>query len=364
MRARRPDADALGTSPPRRRDVLGYAWALGLGALTVPALALSTAGIVRAQDPSTAAGQRFMRIGTGSAAGHYFPIGGMIANAISRPPGARPCEKGGSCGVPGLIAVAQSTGGSVDNIRGLAAGTLNLALCQADIAYWARSGSAVFEDVGPMPDLVALARLYDEKMHLVVRANSDVTRVEDLRGRRVALGELGSGTLVDARLVLAAHGLTEDDVEPVYDRPGPAADQLVAGEIEAFFFVGAAPVTVVTELAEALPIRLLDLNGETFAGMSGRHPYLSAGVIPGGVYAGVPEPVSTLAVAAVLVTTKTLDTETAHGITRAIWHPNVRGLFGSEDEPEMLTPALAPHGTGIPLHAGAQRYYEEAGYLP
>ncbi|WP_299436662.1 TAXI family TRAP transporter solute-binding subunit [uncultured Rhodospira sp.] len=364
MRARDSDNGGSGVVRPRRRDVLGYALGLGLGAATLPALALSVARPGRAQDPQTAIGERFMRIGTGSPAGYYFPIGGMIANAISRPPGSRPCEKGGSCGVPGLIAVAQSTGGSVDNIRGLSAGTLDLALCQADIAYWARSGTAVFADTGPMPGLYALARLYDEKAHLVVRADSDLHTVEDLRGHRVALGEEGSGTLVDARLLLAAHGLDESDLEPVYDKPGPAADLLVAGEIDAFFFIGSAPVTVVSDLAEAIPIRLLTLDGETYARMSGDHPYLSASQIPGGLYDGVPTPVDTLSVGAVLVTTEALNDETAYGITRALWHPNNRGLLETIGAGNKLAAAMAPHGTGIPLHSGARRYYLEAGYLP
>lgn len=308
---------------------------------------------------------RFMRIGTGSTTGYYFPIGGLIANAISRPRGSRPCDRGGSCGVPGLIAVAQSTHGSVDNIAGLAAGTLDLALTQADIAYWARSGTAVYAETGPMPSLVALARLYDERVHLVVRADSDIEMLADLRGRRVALGAAGSGTLVDARLLLEAHGLSESDLIPLYEQPGPSADLLVAGELDAFFFIGAAPVTVVRDVAQTIPVRLLALDGPAVAEMVDTHPYMTQGTIPGGVYEGLAEPVPTIAVGAVLVTTSAMDEGTAEAITRALWHPNTRPLLRTAaSDAMMLDPALAPHGTGIPLHPGAQRYYESAGYLP
>ncbi|MBB4285788.1 TAXI family TRAP transporter solute-binding subunit [Roseospira goensis] len=375
MTAREADRDAWERYRPRRRDVLGRGLALGLGAAVAPLFAplivpagagagAARAATARAQDPDTAPGMRFIRIGTGSTAGYYFPVGGLIANAISRPPGARPCERGGSCGVPGLIAVAQSTGGSVDNVRGLATGALGLALCQADIAYWARTGTAVFADAGPMLDLFALARLYDEKAHLVVRADSDLYHVEDLRGRRIALGEAGSGTLVDARLLLAAHGMSDADVEPIYDKPGPSADLLVAGEIDAFFFIGAAPVTVVTDLAAALPVRLMPLDGAPVRAMADSHPYLTLDHIPGGVYAGIDTAVPTLSVGAVLIGGAALTESLAYSITRALWHPNTRTLFESVATAETFTPEAAPHGTGIPLHVGAQRYYEDAGYLP
>lgn len=351
---------------PDRRQLLRRGLALAGSALLSPLMATALAGReARAQDPESAQGMRFMRIGTGSTAGNYFPVGGLIANAISRPPGSRPCERGGSCGVPGLIAVAQSTGGSVANVQGLAAGTLDLALCQADIAFWARSGTAVFAEAGPMPSLYALARLYDEKAHLVVRDDSPLRTLADLRGTRVALGEEGSGTLVDARLLLAAHGLSEADLDPVYDKPGPAADLLVAGEIDAFFFIGAAPVAVVADLAQTIPIRLLPLDGPEITAMADRHPYLAPSSIPRATYAGVAGAVRTVSVGAVLVTTDSLDEATAHAIARAIWHPNARSLFETVAAGTMIVaPLEAPHGTGIPLHPGAQRYYEEQGYLP
>ncbi|KAA5605080.1 TAXI family TRAP transporter solute-binding subunit [Roseospira marina] len=359
------DGDGTDGQPLSRRAVLGRAVGLGAGfGLTGGLASLGAGPPANAQAPDTAIGLRFMRIGTGSTAGMYFPIGGLIANAISRPPGARPCDKGGSCGVPGLIAVAQSTEGSVDNIRLLKDHTVDLALCQADIAYWARTGSGVFTDSGPMPELLALARLYQEKIHLVVRAESDIEGVEDLRDRRVAVGERGSGTLADARLLLDAHGLSEADVLPVYDKPGPAADLLVAGEIDALFFIGAAPVAVVADLAQAVPIRLIGLSGPLIARMAGRHAYLTQGVIPGAVYAGIPRAVPTLSVGAVLVATDAIDDDTAYGIVRGIWHPNVRHRFLDDGIGHAMSARDAPRGTGIPLHPGAQRYYEDEGHLP
>jgi len=329
------------------------------------ASALLGPATARAQDVESSAGLRFVRIGTGSTSGAYFPIGGLIANAISRPPGSRPCEKGGSCGVPGLIAVALSTNGSVENIRLLSSGTIGMALTQADVAFWARAGASMFQNTGPLSTLVALARLYDESIHLVVPANSEIARVEDLIGRRVALGEDGSGTLVEARQVLIAHGLTDSDIQPVYEQPGPSADLLVAGEIDAFFFVGAPPLPVIREVSRTMPVRLVPLVGPAVERMVRNHPFLSNSVIPGGLYANNHDPVRTVSVGAVLTTTTdTLDDDTAYGITRALWHPNVQELFRQTPAGALLTPALAPFNTGVPLHPGAARYYDEAGFWP
>src|SRR5262245_25770950 len=126
----------------------GAAWLLGAGACAPP---------VGAQDET-----RFFRIGTGPTTGNYFTIGGIIANAISNPPGARPCDKGGSCGVPGLIAIAQTTQGSVQNIELITDKTLDSGLCQSDVAYWAYSGSGMYGGGPPFDGLRAIANLYQE----------------------------------------------------------------------------------------------------------------------------------------------------------------------------------------------------------
>ena len=109
--------------------------------------------------PLLAQDVRFFRIGTGATSGTYFSIGGLIANVISNPPGSRACDRGGSCGVPGLIAVAQSTQGSVENVKAIIDGQLESALAQADVAYWAYHGTGMFREQGPSRGLRAIAHL-------------------------------------------------------------------------------------------------------------------------------------------------------------------------------------------------------------
>ena len=122
--------------------------------ILAPLLLAGTVAVVSAQDV------RFFRVGTGSTAGTYFPVGGIIASAISSPPGSRSCERGGSCGVPGLVAVAQSTRGSVDNVRQMRDGSLESGFSQSDVAFWAFNGEEIFEEEGAVTNLRAIANLY------------------------------------------------------------------------------------------------------------------------------------------------------------------------------------------------------------
>ena len=110
---------------------------------------------------------QFFRIGTGGIAGTYYPIGGLIADIISNPPGARPCSKGGSCGVPGLVAIAQSSNGSVANVDAIASGALESGFAQSDIATWAHTGTGIYAGEEQVEELRAIASLYPESIHLV-----------------------------------------------------------------------------------------------------------------------------------------------------------------------------------------------------
>src|SRR5882672_1889535 len=164
---------------PNRRVRRGFLYGLSspvtAGVFAVGLLLLAAAAQIRAQDLT------YFRIGTGAPETSYFPIGGVIASAVSNPPGARDCDKGGSCGVPGLIALAQTTSGSIDNLNQIAAGNLDSGLCQADIAAAAAQGKPPF-DGHAMPSLRAIANLYQEGVHVVVHADAAIKSVRDLKG--------------------------------------------------------------------------------------------------------------------------------------------------------------------------------------
>ena len=148
----------------------------------------------------------------------------MIAGALSRPPGARPCTEPGACGVADLTLVVEASKGSVDNVEAIRAGRLETGFAQSDVAYGAYAGTGVFMDQPPLAGLRALASLYLESIHIVVTPSSGINGVADLRGRRVSLDAEGSGTIVDARLILEGFGLTPADLQPVYATPARSID--------------------------------------------------------------------------------------------------------------------------------------------
>jgi len=306
---------------------------------------------------------RYLRIGTAATGGTYYPIGGLIAGAISNPPGSRPCDKGGSCGVPGLIAVAQSTQGSVQNVEMIARGQLEAALSQSDIAFWAHSGTGVFQTRGRITELRSVANLYPEHIHLVVRWDSQITRVSELRGKRVSLGELSSGTLVDAKIILRAYGLDERDLDAVYGSPDQASDQLRAGTIDAFFLIAGSPVAAIAELARQRDIRLIPIDGPESDKVLEQFKFFSRATIKAETYSGVEE-TPTLAVSAQFLVSAKLSDDLVYGITRALWHASTRTLFdGGHPKGASIRLETALDGLAIPLHPGAERWYKEAGRI-
>jgi len=306
----------------------------------------------------------FMRIGTGATGGTYFPVGGLIASAISNPPGSRECALGGSCGVPGLIAAVVATEGSVENVVAVSAGRMELALTQADVAYFAYHGRGQFALGKPLDNLRALANLFPEAVQLIVRRGSGIETVADLKGRRVSIGEHQSGTLVVARSVLDAFGLEEADLKQDYDKVGRAGDKLALGELDAFFVVGGVPTEGVTYTAEGTNIALVHIKGREVDELRKDYPFYGAEIVPEGIYPGVDATVM-LKVRTQLVVNASMDDETAYGITRALWHENNRKLLDSgHPNGKQMERHKALDGITIPLHPGAKRYYDEIGLAP
>lgn len=305
-----------------------------------------------------------IRIGTGSTAGTYFPIGGLIGNAISNPPGSRPCERGGSCGVPGLIAVAQSTGGSLDNIKAVEAGTMEMALSQADVAYWSFFGTGSFEGDKPRDTLRAIANLFPENVHLVARADAGIETLMDLKGKRVSLGGPGSGSQIDARLIMTAFGLRFSEMRLLNLNLEPSVAALVAGEIDAFFLVTGSPALAIQDLASRVDLVFVPIDGPIADKLSKIFPFFSSGRIPQGVYGDNPE-VPTLDVGAILLARADMTDDLAYGIARAIWHPNTAPLLANgHPRAKLMSLSRAAKDIGFKLHPGARRYYVEQGVLP
>lgn len=306
---------------------------------------------------------RLFSIGTGGTGATYYPLGGTIANAISNPPGSRPCDEGGSCGVEGLIAVAQSSQGSVDNIAGIASGRFDSGFSQSDVAYWAYSGTGLFDGQPPMENLRIITALYPEHIQLIARTDARIDSVAGLRGKRVSLDESGSGSFANAIQILRFHGLSEQDIDARYLKSVPAAEAIIANEIDAFFITAGYPTNAIIELADRADITLVPITGESAEHIVVEFPFYSRGVIPAGTYTGI-DATETLAVGAQWVTDAAKDADLVHAITAALWNDKSRTLLdvghakGSE-----VTIDSALEGVAIPLHPGAERYYRERGLI-
>ncbi|HHI71544.1 MAG TPA: TAXI family TRAP transporter solute-binding subunit [Rhodobacteraceae bacterium] len=329
----------------------------------IKAALLGVALVAGAATMAAAQDLKFFTIGTGGTAYTYYPVGGVIANAISKPPGSRPCEEGGSCGVDGLIASAVSSRGSVDNINAIISGLRNSGFAQSDVAYWAYTGTGTREGKPPAEDLRAIAALFPEHIHLVALADSGINSVADLKGKRVSLDEPGSGTYVDANLILEAAGLSADDVQAEALKGGAASEALRNGKIDAFFVVAGYPTGSLVELASAVPIKLVPIDGEAAKALTDKYGFFASSDIPEGTYKDVGA-VTTVAVGAQWLTSAKEDDELIYQITKALWNDKTRKLLDvGHAKGKTITLETALDGIGIPLHPGAERFYKEAGLI-
>jgi TRAP transporter TAXI family solute receptor len=320
-------------------------------------------GTALAASPTLAQDITFFRIATGGTAGTYFPIGGLIANAISNPPGSRTCADGGSCGVPGVVATAVASNGSVANVSAIASGLAQSGFTQSDVAYWAFNASGIYEGRPKVDVLRAIANLYPETFHLVARKGAGIKTIKDLKGKRVSLDEPGSGTLVDARLILAAYGLTEKEVKAEYLKSQQAADKLKDNALDAFFSVSGWPLGAIAELAATTGIDLVPIDGPEAENLVKAYGFFAIDEIPDGAYKGV-SGVKTVSVNAIWATSSKQPDQLIYGITAALWNPSTRKLLDSgHSKGKTIKLETATQGLGIPLHAGAEKFYKEKGLI-
>ena len=294
--------------------------------------------------------QQFFRIGTGGTGGTYYPVGGMIANAVSQP--------------GKIVATAAATNGSVANVNGIGGGSLESGFSQSDVATWAQKGTGIFEGKPHVPGLRMIANLYPETIHVVVKKGSGIKSIVDLKGKRVALDEPGSGTLINARLVLAAYGVQESDIKPEYIKPNQAGDKMKDGSLDAFFFTGGAPAGAIAELASSgSGIELLPIDGPQAQGLRMASPFFANDNIPAETYNGVAA-VNTLAVGAQWVTSDKADADTVYQITKALFSDATqKQLAAGHAKGKFITKENAVKGAGIPFHPGAEKFYREAGLM-
>ena len=321
---------------------------------------MMVAGTASAADPT------FFRIGTGGAGGTYFPIGGTIANGISAPPGSRPCDQGGQCGVPGLIAIAQSTTASVFNNAAVQNGELEAGLAAADVTRSMYNGTGKFEGKAH-PKLRIVANLYPEDLHLVMPKGASINNLGDLAGKRVGIAQAGSGTQVAVLQMLEAWGVTRDNMDEAELNNSQSAERLADGQLDAYFYAAGWPVAAMVQLASTKGMSLHSFTDEDLQKINDIIPAYIPSQIPGGVYEGVDSDIKTPAVSALLVVSSDLSEDLVYGITAALWNDNTRKLLDNgHAKGKQITAETALDGVealGVPLHAGAEKFYKEQGMM-
>jgi len=305
---------------------------------TIAAIALLAAAPAVADTP--------LSIATGGTGGVYYPMGGGLAEIINNK-------------VDGYTATAEVTGASVENMGLVATGDADLAIGLADTVYQAQTGIGKFE--GQQLEMIrGIASLYANMIQIVTLADSGITSLDDMRGKRVSIGAPGSGTEVNAAKVLAAAGLSYDDIDEQRLNFNETADALANGDIEAGFWSVGAPTSSILNLATTKSIRMIELTDEQIAAAWAAEPLFTETTLAGGIYQGVDADVTVLGVPNVLVASSEMTDDLAYTITKTMFE-NIADLQAVHPAANQTTVDFTLAATPVPLHPGAIRYYEEIG---
>jgi TRAP transporter TAXI family solute receptor len=243
----------------------------------------------------------------------------------------------------------------------IASDQLESGIAQSDIVSWGYAGTGIFSAGAPIKQLRAIASLFLECLQLVVRADGAIQTITDLKRRRVSLGQIESGTAVDARIVLLGSGLPDGEVNAEYMRPGMAASGLAEGTLDAFFIIGGLPVPLLRELAEKTSLRLIPIDDAALGKIQAEGPYRRA-VIPGGTYTGIGADTPSIGFHALWVVSVDAPDDLIYAITKALWSEATRRLLATHDPiGKQVRLENALEGITVPLHPGAKRFYLEAG---
>lgn len=286
-----------------------------------------------------------MTMGTGGTSGTYYGYGGILGNQIKTS--------------TGITVNVVSTDGSKANILGIDTGNYQLGTVQSDVMAYAAEGSRTFEKEGALDSFRVIGGLYAEAVQLVTM-DKEIKSVADLKGKKVSIGASGSGVYFNAVDVLAAAGLTEEDIVPQYQSFGDSADALKDGKIDAAFIVAGAPTPAIQELCTSTDAYLVPIDGEVAEKLMETSPYYTTYEVPAGTYDGQDEAVTTVTVKATLIVSASASEEDVYNITKAIFD-NAEAITAAHAKGAELSVENATSGMTAPFHAGAAKYFAEKG---
>ncbi|MBM9595879.1 TAXI family TRAP transporter solute-binding subunit [Roseitranquillus sediminis] len=296
--------------------------------------------------------ERFITIGTGGQTGVYYVVGQSICRLVNRETAQH-----------GLRCTAPSTGGSIANINAIKAGDMDMGVAQSDWQYHAYNGSADYEG-DAFEDLRAVFSVHPEPFTVVARADSEIETFEDLQGKRVNVGNPGSGQRATMEIVLDAMGWSMDDFSLASElRPAEQSAALGDNRVDAIVYTVGHPNGSIQEATSTVDARLVDVNNDAIQQLIEENPYYASATIPGGMYAGNDEDTETFGVKATFVTSAEVPDDVVYEVVSAV--------FDNFDRFKSLHPAfenlqpedMVSEGLSAPLHPGAERYYREQGWI-
>ncbi len=296
--------------------------------------------------------QEFISIGTGGVTGVYYPTGGAICRLVNK-----------SRKEHGIRCAVESTGGSVYNINTIKAGELEFGVAQSDWQYHAYNGTSRFAD-NPFPEIRAVMSVHPEPFTLIVRGDSGIEGFEDLAGKRVNVGNPGSGQRATMEVVMDAFGMGMDDFALATEYKGSEmAKQLCDGNIDAMIYTIGHPAAAIKEASTTCDAQLVSVTGAPIDKLVADNPFYRVATIPGGMYQGTDEDVTTFGVGATFVTSADVPENVVYIVAKAVME-NIDDFKGLHPAFANLDPAqMVKDGLSAPLHAGAEKAYKELGLI-
>lgn len=288
-----------------------------------------------------------LTLATGGTSGTYYAVGGAMQTVLND-----------KLTLSNLNVT--STGASKANVNLITDGEAQIAILQSDVVSYAHNGTNTFAETGVENDALWVAGLYNETVQII--ATKDITDVSQLRGKTVCMGDVGSGTRVNAEQILAAYGMTADDVNAVSGSFQDGVDGIKDGKVDAAFTVAGAPTTAITDLAATNEFNMLSLTDEALAYIAENYPFLVQDNLPAGTYNGIDQETRCVAVQAALVASKDVSEDVVYELLKTMFD-NKAELVTAHAKFQFLDAEYAVSGASVKLHPGAEKFYKEVGAL-
>ena len=313
---------------------------------------IAVAGLTAVAAPAFAQ-DTFISIGTGGVTGVYYPTGGAICRMMAK----TRKETGIRCAV-------ESTGGSVYNVNAVRAGELEFGVAQSDVQFKALTGSGSLAEQGANPDPRSVFSIHPEPFTVVARADAGIANFEDLKGKRVNVGNPGSGQRDTMEVLMAASGMTMDDFALVSElQAGEQSQALCDGNIDAMVYTVGHPSGSIQEATTACDAVLVNVTGDAVDKLVEENSYYRKATIPGGMYRGNDADVQTFGVGATLISSASVPDDVVYNLVKSVFS-DIEGFRALHPAFANLDPVqMANDGLSAPLHPGAEKYFREAGLI-